>query len=95
MQNYLANIINFSSLQLYLADYNNDGNVDIMDAVSMRQHIAEQNNMTYSIYDTLPGEECSLAEFMEEKLDISVEEYIAEHHEALDAINVFYEEESL
>ena len=52
INDYLLGYIDFSSLQMYLADYNNDGSVDMADEVSMLQHIYNSKGMS-SIYDII------------------------------------------
>lgn len=75
VQDYLLGYIDFSSLQRYLADYNEDGSVDMSDVVSMLQHIYNSKGMS-SVYDTIPGYDYSMADFIERELNISVDDFV-------------------
>lgn len=75
VQDYLLGYIDFSSLQKYLADYNVDGSVDMSDVVSMLQHIYNSKGMS-SVYDTIPGYDYSMADFIERELNISVDDFV-------------------
>lgn len=76
INDYLLGYIDFSSLQMYLADYNNDGSVDMADEVSMLQHIYNSKGMS-SIYDIIPGYDYSIADFIERELNISADDFVS------------------
>ena len=40
VKKYLAGNITFNNLQYYLADYNNDGDVDVLDATAIQNYVA-------------------------------------------------------
>ena len=78
----------FSSLQKFLADYNSDGTVNMSDVICMVQHISEINGSRFSLYDNLPGLDYSLADFIENELNISISDFIDENSYILNESNV-------
>ena len=88
VQNYLLELIDFSSLQKFLADYNSDGTVNMSDVICMVQHISEINGSRFSLYDNLPGLDYSLADFIENELNISISDFIDENSYILNESNV-------
>lgn len=87
---YIANIVSFSSLQRRLADYNEDGTVDVSDVVLMLSDIANRNNRSFALYDIIPGTDHSIKDFIEQELDISYNDYINEHLSELNSTGVLY-----
>ncbi len=84
--NYLTELVEFSYLQLYLADYNSDGTVDIGDVIAINNHLNGTNS--YSLTDEVEGWGCSLAEMIELKTGKSIEVYVAENYDTLNELHV-------
>ena len=78
---YLVNLRTFSNLQKLLADYNNDGSVDIVDVLEMNQHISSQNGNTYHPTDYIDAWGCSLADIIENEYHVTVDEFIEQLEE--------------
>ena len=76
VQDYLLGLVSFSSLQEYLADYNDDGSVDMGDVVAMINHIGRTIGVS-SIYDILPGCDYSIADYIENRLGMSVNDFLS------------------
>lgn len=76
VQRYVVGLEQFSNLQKYLADYNNDGVVDIRDVVAMNVHISSLNGNKYSIYDYIPEWGCSLADLIDDEDEIIANQVI-------------------
>lgn len=87
------NNVELSSLQRFLADYNNDGEVNVADSILMNNHIASLNNTSYSLYEKLPGWDYSLAEIIEKESAISIDDFIDNNKEMLNTFGVIYKEE--
>lgn len=85
--NYLTEATELSNIQIYLADYNEDGSVSMIDLVYMNRYLEEQNGETYAITDYVDRWGCSLADIIEEEYSIPVEQYIAENYAELSAID--------
>ena len=87
---YIARIVDFSSLQYVLADYNEDGIVDVSDVVLMYDDISSKNGHVFSLNDILPGTNYSIKDFIEDTLHIPYETYVNTHMTELDSIGVIY-----
>ncbi|MBQ8514920.1 MAG: C39 family peptidase, partial [Ruminococcus sp.] len=59
---YTIELIEFSNVQAYLADYNSDGVISTLDVIEMNQAIAAQSGQSYAITDYIEEWGCSLAD---------------------------------
>lgn len=64
-----------SNLQILLADYNDDGEVDITDLVLIMMRVSANNNATFYLDDYIEQWGCSLADIMEDKFDVDLHNY--------------------
>ena len=87
---YIALMVDFSTLQYCLADYNSDGTVDVSDVVMMYNEIEGRSGRVFSLYDNIPGENYSIRDFIEQTLGESYEEYVMEHISELNSLGVLY-----
>ena len=83
-------MVDFSTLQYCLADYNSDGTVDVSDVVMMYNDIEGRSGRVFSLYDNIPGENYSIRDFIEQTLGESYEEYVMEHISELNSLGVLY-----
>ncbi len=90
--NHLVENVEFSNLQLFLADYNSDGTVNINDVIAMNQHISSLSGQSYQITDYIEEWGYSLADVIEEEYNTTIEEYVAENYAELSAMNVIPKE---
>lgn len=81
--NYLVGNVQFSNLQKYLADYNNDGEVDIRDVIAMNVHISSLNGASYSIYDYIPEWGYSLSDIIDNESAAIAEQYSEELYDLI------------
>lgn len=84
---FIVENIDFSNVQRYLADYNNDGAISLTDVTAMNSAISAQNGETYVITDYIDEWGCSLADVIEEEYNMPIEQYVAENYAELSAIN--------
>ena len=75
----------FSNLQKLLADYNSDGEVDILDVTAMNRAI---NGASYSLTDYIDEWGCSLADVIEAEYGLTVEEFIEENANELSEMGI-------
>ncbi len=87
VQKYVIESIDLSNVQRYLADYNSDGAVNLLDVSNMNRDIAARNGETYAITDYIDEWGYSLADVIEEEYNMPVEQYVAENYAELSAIN--------
>ena len=85
---YTIELIEFSNVQAYLADYNSDGVISTLDVIEMNQAIAAQSGQSYAITDYIEEWGCSLADVIEEQYDMPIEQYVAENYAELSALDV-------
>lgn len=85
---FITRKVEFSNLQIFLADYNNDGAVSLKDVTAMNSAIAARNGQSYVITDEVDGWGCSLADVIEEEYNMPIEQYVAENYAELSAMNV-------
>ncbi len=88
VQDYLLGSIEFSNLQKYLADYDNNGVVNLADVVNMNVAVASAKGEEYYITDYIDSLGCSIADLIEQEYGVSIEEYVAENYEELSSLNV-------
>ncbi|MBP1566224.1 MAG: C39 family peptidase [Oscillospiraceae bacterium] len=88
---YLLGDIQFSNLQLYLADYNSDGVVSLLDVVEMHEYVSSLNrskNSPYSLTDYESEWGCSLADIIENDFGISIEDFISDNYTHLSSLGI-------
>lgn len=83
VQEYTVHNVEFSNLQKYLADFNNDNNVDIVDVILMNSYI----NNNYQITDYIDEWECSLVDIIESQYNMSIEEFVSQNYYELSQTN--------
>lgn len=88
LMNFIAEKIELSNIQRYLADYNGNGRIDVVDVIAMNRDISAREGKTYNITDYIDEWGYSLADFIVEKYDISVEQFISENYAELSDMNV-------
>ncbi|MDO5151432.1 MAG: dockerin type I domain-containing protein, partial [Oscillospiraceae bacterium] len=67
---YLNGSVSFSNLQKFLADYNNDGTISILDVIMMNNHLSSLNRECYTLTEYIPEIGCSLAEMMQKENEV-------------------------
>jgi C1A family cysteine protease len=87
VQQYVIESIDFSNVQRYLADYNCDGAVNLIDVSNMNSDIAARNGETYAITDYIDEWGYSLADVIEEEYNMPIEQYVAENYAELSEID--------
>lgn len=83
VQEYTVHNVEFSNLQKYLADFNNDNNVDIIDVILMNSYI----NNNYQITDYIDEWGCSLVDIIESQYNMSIEEFVSQNYYELSQTN--------
>lgn len=91
---YIVEILDFSNLQVYLADYNNDGVVSIIDVIAMNGDIAAQNGDSYSLDDYIDEWGFALSDVIESKYNITLDDFIQENYQALAELGIIDSESS-
>lgn len=82
---YLAENRVFSNLQKKLADYNSDGEVDIIDVIAMNKHIANANGTSYQISDYIEEWGCSLEDIIQEEYNMTVNDFLINNYAELES----------
>lgn len=85
VMSYISEKIVFSNLQKKLADYNNDGEVDIIDVIAMNKHIANANGASYQISDYIEEWGCSLEDIIQEEYNMTVNDFLINNYAELES----------
>lgn len=75
----------FSNLQKKLADYNSDGDVDIMDIIAMNKVIAATKGTNYQISDYIEEWGCSLEDIIQEEYHMTVDDFLINNYAELES----------
>lgn len=67
---YLSGGVNFSNLQKYLADYNDDGTVSILDVILMNNRLSSLNRECYTLTEYIPELGSSLSEMLQKENEV-------------------------
>lgn len=82
---YIAEKRIFSNLQKKLADYDSNGEVDIIDVIAMNQDIAAAKGTSYQISDYIEEWGCSLEDIIQEEYHMTVDDFLINNYAELES----------